>query len=79
MPMKILIPPMRSFAHVGQDSVKLQINGDKRVGFIIIGAVSSEGDWLPQVLLAQGISERFRKQNGVHPQFTDKVFLSESE
>ena len=37
---RVLMPPRRSIAITGQDSVKININGDKKAGFTILGTIS---------------------------------------
>ena len=75
---RVLMPPRRSIARKGQDSVKLNINGDKKAGFTIIGTISSDGDKYPLVMIAKGSTWRCHKQLGEHPKFKHKVFHSKS-
>ena len=84
---RVLMPPRRSIAITGQDSVKININGDKKAGFTILGTISSEGDRFPLVMLAKGFTTSCHKQLGNHPGFdynvlhtpngwvTEKVFI----
>ena len=58
--------------------MKINIQGDKRAGFTILGTISSEGDKFPLALFAKGKQKRCHKQLGNHPNHNYKVFHSES-
>ena len=75
---KVLMPPRRCITHKGSDSVKISINGDKRAGFTILSTISSDGDKFPLVLFAEGSTEKYHKQLGVHPKYIYKVVHSTS-
>ena len=72
------MPPKRTIAHIGQNSVKVNINGDKRAAFTILATVSANGDRLPLVLFAKGKTMNYLKQFGVHPQHDYKIMHSKS-
>ena len=74
---RVMMPPKRSIVKRGQDSVKLNIDGDQKAGFTIIGTISSDGAKLPLVIIAKGRTKRCHKQLGKHPNFSYKVFHSE--
>ena len=75
---RVLMPPKRSVAKVGQDSVKLNIDGDKKAGFTILATISSDGEKLPLVFIAKGKSKSCHKQLGTHPKFEFIVYHSQS-
>ena len=75
---KVLMPPKRSIAFTGQDSVKLDIDGDRKAGFTILATISSDGDKYPLVMIARGKTKACHKQLGVHPKHEYKVVNTDS-
>ena len=75
---RVLIPPKRTITNKGKESVALNIKGDKKAGFTIMGTISSDGEKFPLFMIAEGATERCRKQLGNHPNFSYKVIHTES-
>ena len=73
---RVLMPPRRTVAKKGQDSVRLNIDGDNKAGFTIVGTISSDGDRLPLVMIAKGRSPVCHKQLGKHPAHNFKILHS---
>ena len=73
---RVLMPPKRSIVKRGQDSVHVNINGDKRSGFTILATISSEGKKYPLGLFASGTTPLCHRQLESHPKYTYKVFHS---
>jgi hypothetical protein len=75
---KVIMPPKRTITNKGGESVSINVEGDRKAGFTIMGTISSEGDRFPLFMIAKGKTERCHKQLGAHPSYEYKIVHSPS-
>jgi hypothetical protein len=54
----------KTVAAKGVESVKIEMNGDPKAGFTLIGAVTASGEKFPPFLIAKGLTQKCHKQSG---------------
>jgi hypothetical protein len=60
----VLWRPRNTVAEKGVGSVKIEVNGDPKAGFTLIGAITASGQRLPLFLVANGLTPKCHEQFG---------------
>jgi hypothetical protein len=53
-----------SLAKLPLKSAKIGVNGDPKVGFMLIGVITASGEKLPLFLIVKGLTQKCHKQFG---------------
>jgi hypothetical protein len=60
----ILWRPCKTVAEKGVESVKIEVNGDQKAGFKLIGAVTTSGEKFPLFFIAKRFTQKCYEQFG---------------
>jgi hypothetical protein len=53
--------PRKTVADTGVEAIKIEIDGDSKAGFALIGSIAAKRDTLPLFLVAKGRTSRCQK------------------
>jgi hypothetical protein len=56
--------PRKTIAEKGVESVRIEVSGDPKAGFTLIGAITARGQRLPLFLVAKGLTSKCHQQFG---------------
>jgi hypothetical protein len=62
----ILWQPRKTVDEKGVESVKIEVSGDPKAGFMLIGIITASGQWLPLFLVAKGLTPKCYMQFGMN-------------
>jgi hypothetical protein len=71
-------PYEKTIAETGADSVTVTVNGDLKLGFTLLGAISAAGEKFPLVFLAKGTTDKCHKQYNLPATMSDQVYHTPS-